>query len=55
MTARVIRYDREQRRLELVAPNTTVVFTLYGDGERFTGALGGLLLGCAAPSLRKSG
>lgn len=41
MTARVIRYDREQRRLELVAPNTTVVFTLYGDGERFTGALGG--------------
>jgi hypothetical protein len=41
MTARIIRYDREQRRLELAAPNTTVVFTLYGDGERFTGALGG--------------
>ncbi len=41
MTVRVIRYDREQRRLELVVPNTTVVFTLYGDGERFTGALGG--------------
>ncbi|MGZ9409717.1 MAG: hypothetical protein ACXW3J_03700 [Methylocystis sp.] len=39
MTARV--YDREQRRLELVAPNTTVGVTLYGDGERFTGALGG--------------
>ncbi len=41
MIARVIRYDREQRRLELVAANTTVVFTLYGDGERFTGVLGG--------------
>lgn len=41
MTARVIRYDREQRRLELAVPNTTVVFTLYGDGERFTGVLGG--------------
>jgi hypothetical protein len=41
MTARVIRYDRERRRLELAVPNTTVVFTLYGDGERFTGALGG--------------
>ncbi|NUJ82001.1 hypothetical protein HUN39_18625 [Methylocystis sp. FS] len=41
MTARVIRYDREQRRLELAAPNTTAVFTLYGDGERFAGALGG--------------
>ena len=41
MTARVVRYDREQRRLELAAPNTTVVFTLYGDGERFTGVLGG--------------
>jgi hypothetical protein len=40
MTARVIRYDREQRRLELAA-NTTVVFALYGDGERFTGVLGG--------------
>ncbi len=39
MTARV--YDREQRRLELVAPNTTVGVTLYGDGERFTGAHGG--------------
>ncbi len=41
MTARVIRYDWEQRCLELAVPNTTVVFTLYGDGERFTGALGG--------------
>ena len=41
MTARVIRYDQEQRRLELVAPNTSVVFTLYGDCERFAGALGG--------------
>jgi hypothetical protein len=41
MTARVIRYDQEQVRLELAAPNTTVVFALYGDGARFTGALGG--------------
>ena len=41
MTAHVIRYDADRGRLELSVPNTTVVFTLQGDGARFTGALGG--------------
>ena len=41
MIARVARYDRERARLEMAAPNTTVIFSLYGDGERLTGALGG--------------
>ena len=38
MIARVVRYDREHARLELAAPNTTVVFSLYGDGEQRSAA-----------------
>ncbi len=56
MTARVIRYDREQRRLELAAPKLLFLhFTAMANGSRECSAAEASIGMRRAPSPRKSG